>query len=148
MKQYIKDMTPEEIIQRLKNGEILHPLNPDGYYKMIDGVLCEFYKNELQFINTQIGSVYRPDLNEGFDYYFETKEPFKITESGFYKTKDRSKVYISWIKTYDMDGYNLPEEDYICYGIFEGGDNVFTRNVFGKSNSSSDKLDIISKWED
>lgn len=45
MKTYLKDLTPEEIIQRLKNGEILHPVNPDFYIKMIDGVLCKYFND-------------------------------------------------------------------------------------------------------
>ena len=80
----------------------------------------------------------------------ETKKPFKITESEFYKTKDGRKVYISWIQDYDMYNTELSEEDYICYGIFhDSSGNICTWDIFGKSITYSDgKVDIISKWED
>lgn len=143
MKQYIKDMQPEEVIQRLKNGEILYTEDTDCHYKMIDGILYKILSNSKYVINDCISKQLDSKC------YFEVEEPFKIIESGFYKTKDGSKVYISWIKTYDMDGYNLPEEDYICYGIFGGGDNVFTWDIFGKSILHNDgKIDIIGKWEE
>ncbi len=138
MKTYIKNLTPEEIIKRLKNGEILYPVNPDYHIKMIDGVICEFYNNELQFINTQIGSVYRPDSNEGFDYYFETEESLTFEEGKFYKTREGKKAYISRITT-----------TYI-YGIITGKTSLDTWNLKGMHwyDKSPHKNDLISKWED
>lgn len=138
MKTYLKDLTTEEIIKRLKNGEILHPVNPDFYIKMIDGVLCEFYNNELHFINMQVGSVYRPDSNEGYDFYFETEEYLTFEEGKFYKTREGKKAYISRITT-----------TYI-YGIITGKTSMDTWNLDGMHwiNKDPHKNDLISEWED
>ena len=140
MKTYLKDLTPEEIIKRLKNGEILHPVNPDFYIKMIDGVLCEFYNNELKFINVQVGSVYRPDSNEGYDFYFETEEPFEIKEAGLYKTRDGRKVFVSCI----IDG-DFP----VVRGIIQGEEKTTSWYLSGEYEQCfKNDEDIISKWED
>ena len=138
MKTYLKDLTPEEIIKRLKNGEILHPVNPDFYIKMIDGVLCEFYNNELKFINVQVGSVYRPDSNEGYNFYFETEEPLTFEEGKFYKTRDGKKAYISKITTTRF------------YGIITGKTSLETWSLKGTHwyHKSPHKNDLISKWEE
>ena len=138
MKTYLKDLAPEEIIKRLKNGEILHPVNPDFYIKMIDGVLCEFYNNELKFINVQVGSVYRPDSNEGYDFYFETEEPFEIKETGLYKTICGKKVFVSQIA-----------DDTTVFGMIEGFSSRDVWDIKGKYMGNQETiLDIISKWED
>jgi len=138
MKTYLKNLTPEEIIKRLKNGEILHPVNPDFYIKMIDGVLCEFYNNELKFINVQVGSVYRPDSNEGYDFYFETEEPLTFEQGKFYKTRDGKKAYISRITT-----------TYI-YGIITEKTSSETWELDGThwNKELPHKNDLISKWEE
>lgn len=141
MKTYLKDLTIEEIIKRLKNGEVIKIEYNKGYYKMIDGIICRFYEDG----DVGVGDMF---YKKPKDAYFETEEPFEIKETGFYKTRDGSKVYISWIKYYNDNGMCSSSDEFVCYGIFENGDNVFTWNIFGKSNSNSDKLDIISKWED
>lgn len=138
MKTYLKDLTPEEIVQRLKNGEILHPVNPNYHYKMIDGVLCEFFNNKLHFINVQVGSVYKPDSYEGHDYYFETEEPLTFEEGKLYKTREGKKAYISRITTTRF------------YGIITGKTSLDTWNLEGMHwyDKSPHKNDLISKWED
>lgn len=141
MKTYLKDLKLNEVIKRLKNGEVIKDERSDDTIKYYDGMICRLFKNGTYLISTTIPS--DPD----FPYYFE-EDHFEIKETGFYKTRDGSKVYISWIKYYNDNGMCASSDEFVCYGIFENGDNVFTWNVFGKSNLNSDKLDIISKWED
>lgn len=131
MKTYLKDLTPEEIIKRLKNGEFLQsPFG--GYYKMVDGIICKFLPNG----NTVIAECLSSQMNG--DCYFETEEPFEIKEAGLYKTRDGRKVFVS--KIYD---------DCIL-GLVDGDEELMNwkLNGFVFNDEREDNQDIISKWED
>lgn len=131
MKTYLKDLTTEEIIKRLKNGEVAKTGNDEYYYKMIDGVICCYCSDGDDGIGTII---YKKSDNA----YFETEEPFQIKETGFYKTREGKKAYISRITT-----------TYI-YGIITGKTSMNTWHLNGMhwGNGDIHKNDIISKWED
>ena len=45
MKTYLKDLTPEDVIKRLKNGEVVYG-NGSWIYKMIDGIIWAFCDKE------------------------------------------------------------------------------------------------------
>lgn len=130
MKTYLKDLTLEEIIKRLKNGEVVHS---DGSwtYKMIDGIICAFWSKE-SYIGAMI------DLDVESESYFETEEPLTFEQGKFYKTRDGKKAYISSITT-----------TYI-YGIITGKTSMDTWHLNGMhwNNKESHKNDLISKWED
>ena len=85
MKKYIMYMTPEEIIKRLNDGEIIKGDNTDKYFKMINGQICHLGK-----LYCVIGTKVRTDKQ----YYFETEEPFLLEVDRFYKTKSGKKAYI------------------------------------------------------
>ena len=132
MKTYIKDLTPEEIIKRLKNGEIIKfDCDNTFHIKMIDGIICRIYEN--YFI-----------INGGFDndgFYFETEEPLTFEQGKFYKTRDGKKAFVSFIAG---DGRKYPVSGIICgealTSAWETNGRIITDN-------QSDQ-DIISKWED
>lgn len=131
MKTYLKNLTPEEIIKRLKNGEVVKVDNIKSYYKMIDGVICKFYKDG----DVGVGEMFYKNPK---DIYFETKEPLTFEQGKFYKTRDGKKAYISSITT-----------TYI-YGIITGKTSMDTWHLNGMHwhNGDKHKNDIISKWED
>ena len=131
MKTYLKDLTLEEIIKRLKNGEIVKVENSKEYFKMIDGVVCRFF----DYGNIGISSVL---FTEPDDVYFETEEPFEIKEAGLYKTRDGRKVFVS--KIYD---------DYIL-GLVDGDKELMSWNLNGFvfNDEREDNQNIIGKWED
>lgn len=134
MKTYLKDLTTEEIIKRLKNGEVAKTGNDKDYYKMIDGVICYYCSDGDDGIGTII---YKKSDNA----YFETEEPFEIKEAGLYKTRDGRKVFVSHIgdsdNTYNISGIIL--NDYLSK----------TWTIEGRINTGyKDNEDIISKWED
>ena len=131
MKTYLKDLTPEEIIKRLKNGEIVKIKDSKEYFKMIDGVICRFFS----YGDVGIGSLL---YTEPDDVYFETEEPLTFEQGKFYKTREGKKAYISRITT-----------TYI-YGIITGKTSMDTWHLNGMHwhNGDKHKNDIISKWED
>lgn len=132
MKTYLKDLTPEEIIKRLKNGEIIKFDGNNAFHiKMIDGIICRFYNRNNFVINGEFD-------NDGF--YFETEEPFEIKEAGLYKTRDGRKVFVSDIS-------KNPNRIYKISGIIEGDALSSNWTVYG-SETMGVGNDIISKWED
>lgn len=133
MKTYLKDLTPEEIIKRLKNGEFLQ--NPfGGYYKMVDGIICKFLPNG----NTVIAECLSSQMNS--DCYFETEEPFEIKEIGFYKTRDGKKAFVYYIANNDIKPIK---------GVIQGMNCIISWFLSGEyEQADKDDFDIISKWED
>ena len=133
MKTYLKDLTHEEIIKRLKNGEVVKIKYNGSYIKMIDGIMVKFYPLHKFIINVSI------DLDlEGDDYYFEKEEPLTFEEGKFYKTREGKKAYISRITTTYF------------YGIITGKTALDTWNLKGMHwcDNSPHKNDLISKWEE
>lgn len=128
MKKYIKYMTPEEIVKRLNDGEIIKDDNTEKYFKMIDGQICHLGKYYCV-----IGTKIRTDKQ----YYFETEESTEIKETGLYKTRDGRKAFVS--KIY---------ETYIL-GIIENEEEMISWNLKGSvSENRQNNQDIIGKWED
>lgn len=130
MKTYLKDLTPEEIIKRLKNGEVPKSLLNRGIIKLVDGVM---------FMAKTDGSIIiNPRLEITYDLYFETEEPLTFEEGKFYKTRDGKKAYISRITT-----------TYI-YGIITEKTSSETWELDGThwNKEHPHKNDLISKWED
>lgn len=133
MKTYLKDLTTEEVIKRLKNGEFLQ--NPfGGYYKMVDGIICKF----LPSGNTVIADCLSSQING--DCYFETEEPFEIKEAGLYKTRDGRKVFVSCIINGDIP---------LVRGIIQDEEHITSWYLSGEYEQCfKNNEDIISKWED
>jgi hypothetical protein len=130
MKTYLKDLTPEEIIRRLKNGEVAKIENRKNFYKMIDGVLC--YVGESGFIINDV--ILIGEYNE----YFETEEPLIFEQGKFYKTREGKKAYISRITA-----------TYI-YGIVteKTSSEIWKLDGTHWNKEEPHKNDLISKWED
>lgn len=131
MKTYLKDLTLEEVIKRLKNGEVVKIDNIKSYYKMIDGVICRFYEDG----DIGVGDMF---YKAPRDIYFETEESFKITKIGYYKARNGKKVFV-----YDIDGDNIRF-------VAIGGKRYYTGHIDGSfwNNKTQKPYDIIGKWED
>lgn len=128
-KTYLSTLEPEEIIKRLKNGEVINDEESISTIKMIDGVIVKEYAQEMTFN-------YAFTVDSVDDYYFEEEEKFEITETGLYKTREGGRVFISAI------------EDY-AFGIVEGEKirrDWYLTGRFGEGLKS--RIDIVSKWED
>lgn len=102
-KIYLNTLKTEEIIKRLKAGEIIK--NDDDKrleLKCFDGILCSSDSN-CRFINTHVL------IDDTDDFYFEgADDSFKITETGLYKTRDGRRAFICQVK------------EHIVFGVIEG----------------------------
>ena len=77
-KIFLKDLTLKEIIKRLRKGEVIK----NNYI----GVL-------LYVVNGEILSK-DPEGTITVCPYFEEEEPFEITKTGVYRTRDGKRAYI------------------------------------------------------
>lgn len=102
-KIYLNTLKTEEIIKRLKAGEVIK-IDGDQLFeiKCIDGVVCSF-DGPAKRINTSVV------IDDHDDFYFEgADDPFKITETGVYKTKDGRRAFICEVR------------EHIVFGMIEG----------------------------
>lgn len=88
MKQYLEDLKPEEVIARLKQGEILKSENGTTTYEYIEGFIVGNDKDNF-CINPCIASFSCIDR-----LYFDMPEPEMVIEVGkFYQTRNGLKAY-------------------------------------------------------
>ena len=130
MKTYLKDLTPEEIIRKLKAGEVVK--NETSNARIVEGMVCLF-RNEKLFA---IGA-----FGVETDDYFETTDELELEVGKFYRTRDGKKVVII--------GIDYSREDYPFWGGVIG--NCFSSSW--ASNGRFDlkretKTDLISEWRD
>ena len=72
MKTYLKDLRPDEVIRRLKAGEVVkHDMISDKY-KIIDGMLWGFFDDGDISCNDSIR------ISRDSEYYFETPDELKL----------------------------------------------------------------------
>lgn len=136
MKTYLKDLTPEEVIRRLKAGEVVRYPDSNLEIKMIDGVLCRFTKHEIVYGTY---STVCTNGTEYSEYYFETPAELKLEVGKCYKTRDGRKAFC----------FNLNKETKF-YLIAIVNDND-TYSVLGNGmlfNNIESPLDLISEWRD
>ena len=132
MKTYIRDLKFDEVIERIKKGEIIIDEETGDIIKYYDGMICKFYKDGTYIIGYCISS------DPVFPYYFETKEPFSLEVDKFYRTKDNKKVYI-----YEKNrGYSFGVV--LGHGVCSWHNN--TKEVCYKDKN--DSLKIVGKWEE
>lgn len=129
-KTYLNTLTPEEIIKRLKNGEIVKRKtvhDNEIIYKMIDGIIVREDEG-----CTTLNSFIAID-----DQYFEEKRPFMITKTGVYKTRDGRKAYVCNI-----------DDNGDCTFVIEGESRLYYSTKQGSTSDQETEMDIVSEWED
>lgn len=129
MKQYLNELTAQEVIEKLKAGETLQNTN-NQRLEYIDGFLIG-YKDNDWFLYPSLSST---KLNL---FYFERPEPeLKIEIGKFYATRDGKKAYV--FSKNSEDKYCVAIEGEGVYTVFEGG--------YYSEESETDG-DLISLWE-
>lgn len=110
MKEYIKNLTPETVISRLKQGEIL--TDGEKTIEYIDGLLVA-KRDDDWAIN--------PAISKSFDdFYFYRPAPELELEIGkFYKTRDGKKAYVFAVNS--AGKFNVAIEGEGAYSVFAGG---------------------------
>lgn len=114
MKKYLEDLKPEEVIARLKQGEILKSEDGKITYECIDGIIVG--KTEESFaICPSVGSYMSIDK-----LYFDMPEPeLKIEVGKFYQTRGGKRAYVF---AQNSEGkYNVAIEGGEAYSVFNGG---------------------------
>lgn len=147
MKKYLKDLTPDEVIRRLKDGEVVRYNGVDAQTKYIDGVLCNVYTDKLFSINSTI-SVYRHCTA-----YFEIPDEIVFDIGKKYKTRDGQQVYLNihYLDTEEWGGYFFNDKDLYLWdrnGKFLGDENNNCWDKDGNFCDNTEKLDIIAEWSD
>lgn len=130
MKKYIRDMSYEEIAERLEKGEKALEEIEKGYY-LFDDIMKIInyydYHGSLSYINVNLPTK-RP-------IYFEVEEPFEIKETGLYKTRDGRKAFVSYI-------------DESAIGILENDCRIRNWEINGNyDDKDKTEFDILSKWK-
>lgn len=103
MKTYLKDLTPEEVIRRLKAGEVVKNETTSYVCKVIDGVLCGFRSDGEININTTF------TIAKGGKYYFETPDELKLEVGKCYRTRDGRKAFVAVVD--DKYVFGVIEDD-------------------------------------
>lgn len=134
MKTYLKDLTPEEVIRRLKAGEEAKHEIVKGKYKVINDMLCSFWDNGDISYNA---SFY---ISPNDDYYFETPDELKLEVGKCYKTRDGRKAFISTQSMTDKKFLGVVVGCNSCWSWFNNG-------CF-KIDKSESSFDLISEWSD
>ncbi len=132
-KIYLNTLKDEEVIERLKNGGVIHSEGNNCKIKMMEGVIVTKFKDVTQF---GMGfTVYSHN-----DYYFEEDEKFEIKETGLYKTRDGRKAFVYRIDKNLSFSVDYCIENGLCESATEYG---FSRTKYCECDN-----DLVSKWEE
>lgn len=131
MKIPLKDLTADEVIKRLRAGEVIKGDKSDISYKMINDILCEIREDGRIFYNVGFYS------NE--EFYFEVPNKIELNVGATYKTRDGRKAFISFYYPYSAYPYK---------GIIEGESCAVTWDCNGLYDLKESPKDIVGKWSD
>ena len=87
-KVYLKDLQPDEVIRRLRAGEVVKDEKIKEIIKMIEGILSFV----SPFGNIRLNIILNPLCP---DYYFEEPEKLKLEVGKCYRTRDGRKAFVS-----------------------------------------------------
>lgn len=125
-KIFLKDLTLKEIIKRLRKGEVIKNNYIGALLYVVNGEILS--KDDKGIIT--------------ICPYFEEEEPFEITETGVYRTRDGKRAYV-----YEVDE-SVYDKFPVCYILEKEGKPHSTtkqgRFIAGKESP----YDIVAKWED
>jgi hypothetical protein len=130
MKTYLKDLTLDEVIDKLKSGESIKYATSDAETKYRDNMLLTILPDGKYTINVQISSC----LNRVA--YFETPDELKLEVGKCYKTRDGRKAFVSVV------------DDTYAYGIIEDDRLVTIWIQNGVCDTDDRDDDLISEWSD
>ena len=132
-KVYLKDLQPDEVIRRLKAGEVAKHTKGNYKKKLIDGFICTIFNSGRFVVNDYL-------VNDE-SAYFEEPEKLKLEVGKCYRTRDGRKAFISSINN---------DSEFPFRGIIIGFDSTAVWLENGKFNvyQSENDLDLISEWSD
>lgn len=135
MKKYLKDLTPEEVIRRLKAGEMVKDDRCDVVVKMIDDIISSVFSDGSIRLNVTL------DLFDD-DSYFETPDELKLEVGKCYKTRDGRKAFVCFFM-YGVNRYKgVIVGESFCKSGYEWDEKGLLRNYM------LSEVDLISEWSD
>lgn len=135
MKTYLKDLTPDEVITRLKAGEVVRYDNVTATSKLIEGFLCDVFPSGDYRIGSYITARSYPSP------YFETPDELKLEVGKCYKTRSGKKAFIC---------HKVNESDCFVGTVAGERNNGFLQEWDSHGNKDMDEnnLDLVSEWSD
>lgn len=134
MKTYLKDLTLDEVIDRLKSGESIKYNTSDAETKYHDNMLLTILPDGKYTINVQISSC----LNGVA--YFETPDELKLEVGKCYKTRDGRKAFVSVYDSEKRYFRGVIAESFDFYEWEISGDSIYS--------AINCSVDLISEWSD
>lgn len=130
---YLKDLQPDEVIRRLKSGEVVKHIRGNYEKKLIDGVICTIFNKKGHIINDCITS--------DESAYFEEPEELKFELGTRYKTRDGHCAIFHYI---DKNNNVFP-----CKFVIVGENYFYATDKDGRCyKDTENRLDIVSEWSD
>ena len=131
MKEYIKDLTLDTVMERLKQGQRVVSDTHMASIELIDGILVG-RKGKEWIIGQSISS-----MDYFAEWYFERPKPqMEIIIGKFYTTRDGKKAYV--FAKNSAGKYNVAIEGEGAYSVFEGG-------YFSEEEETDG--DLVSAWD-
>ena len=118
MREYLKDLDPEEVIDRLNNGERVYYKDSKGNkysYKVYKGMTIRY--NEDGEVDGYNRSIYSTG-----EAYFETEDTLHVRVKHHYRTRNGKTVYITGKKGIWCDGTMFLEDSSIDYSWTDKGE--------------------------
>ena len=135
-KVYLKDLKPDEVIRRLKAGEVIKHTRGNYEKKLIDGFICTIFNSGRFVINDYLTNDY---LTNNESACFEEPEEFKLEVGKCYRTRDGRKAFVS--------SYNSSTKYFRGAVIDFLNLAVWTEKGLYLCATESG-LDLISEWSD
>lgn len=118
MRQYLKDLEPEEVIDRLNNGESVYYEDSRGNqysYKVYKGMTIRY--NEDGEVDGYNRSIYSTG-----EAYFEIKDTLHVKTKHHYRTRNGKTVYITSKEGIWYEGTMFLEDSSIDYSWTDKGE--------------------------
>lgn len=116
-KEYLKDLDPEEVTERLNKGEEVYYKDSKGErhsYKFINGICVRYTDGEVDGYGRSIYST--------GECYFESEDTLRIRVKHHYRTRVGKTVYITSKKGMWCDGIMFLEDSSIEYSWTDKGE--------------------------
>lgn len=119
MKQYLEDLTPQEVIDRMTKGEQVHYTDSKG-----NDYLYVLYKGVTIRIDKSTGKCdgFNRSIYSTCGAYFETEDTLRVRIKHHYRTRHGKTVYITSKQGIWYDGIMFLEDSTIEYSWNDKGE--------------------------
>lgn len=140
-KVYLKDLQLDEVIRRLKSGEILKNEQSKSQIKYIDGVLCRICENGTIEYNTNFWTC-------NIAHYFEEPEELKLEVGKPYTAREIELEEKLKIAQEALEFYANKENNYYANTVWEDWENDEFATVNGDIENGYKARQALEKIKD